>query len=332
MANKNTKEVVCVTGANGFIGSWLVRTLLENPRYTTINATVFPGSDHSHLFTLHPDAKTRVTVFYADIIDASAVSRAVDGCSGVFHVASPCTLEDPADPLKELVQPAVQGTLNVLEAARRVGGVKRVVLTSSISAMVPNPKWPQGKVVDESSWTDVEYCKSRRKWYPVSKTEAERAAWEFKGKHGVDVVAIHPATCLGPLLQPSLNASSAVLQRLMMGSMETQEYHWLGGVHVKDVAKAHVLLYETPTAAGRYLCTNGIYQFSSFANTVSELYPHFPIHRFPAETQPGLTPCKDAARRLIDLGLVFTPVEDAVREAAESLIAKGFLQQTPSRN
>ncbi|KAL2341488.1 hypothetical protein Fmac_009428 [Flemingia macrophylla] len=46
---------------------------------------------------------------------------------------------------------------------------------------------------------------------------------------------------------------------------ETQEYHWLGAVHVRDVAKAHLLLYETPTAAGRYLCTNGINQFSTFA-------------------------------------------------------------------
>ncbi|RDX94884.1 Cinnamoyl-CoA reductase 1, partial [Mucuna pruriens] len=329
MANENTNEVVCVTGATGFIGSWLVRTLLEkeNTRYS-IHAAIFPGSDPSHLFALRPDAASRVTVFPADLLDAGALSRAVAGCSGVFHVASPCTLDDPADPHRELLEPAVQGTLNVLEAARRVG-VRRVVLTSSISAMVPNPGWPAGRVVDEASWTDVEYCRARGKWYPVAKTEAERAAWGFEG---VEVVAIHPATCLGPLLQPELNASSAVLRELMVGSRETQEYHWLGAVHVKDVAKAHVLLYETPAAAGRYLCTNGIYHFSTFATLVSDLFPEFPIHRFQAETQPGLTPCKDAAKRLIDLGLVFTPVQDAVREAAESLIAKGFLQRPPLQN
>ncbi|XP_021912648.1 cinnamoyl-CoA reductase 1 isoform X2 [Carica papaya] len=278
-AVQNSKEAVCVTGANGFIGSWIVRTLLANG-YTTIHASIFPGSDPTHLFQLpgatNPNVSIRV--FPADLLDCDAVSQAVQGCSGVFHVASPCTLEAPKDPERELVTPAVQGTLNVLQAAHKFG-VRRVVLTSSISALVPNPTWPHDKVFDESSWTDLDYCKSRQKFYPVSKTLAEKAAWEFAEKNGLDVVAIHPATCLGPLLQPSLNASCAVLQQLLQGSTDTQEYHWLGAVHVKDVAKAQLLLFETPTASGRYLCTNGIYQFGDFADRVSKLFPEFPVHR-----------------------------------------------------
>lgn len=119
-----------------------------------------------------------------------------------------------------------------------------------------------------------------QKWYPVSKTLAEKAAWEFAKKNGLDVVAIHPATCLGSLLQPGLNASCAVLQQLLQGAKDTQEYHWLGAVHVKDVAKAQLLLFETPSASGRYLCTNGIYQFGDFADKVSKLFPEFPVHRY----------------------------------------------------
>ena len=122
-------------------------------------------------------------------------------------------------------------------------------------------------------------CSIRQKWYSVSKTLAEKAAWEFSEKHGLDVVAIHPGTCLGPLLQPNLNASCAVLGQLLQGSTDPQEYHWLGAVHVKDVAEAHALLFETPAASGRYLCTNGIYQFGDFAQTVSKLFPEFPVHR-----------------------------------------------------
>ncbi|XP_073127413.1 cinnamoyl-CoA reductase 1 [Henckelia pumila] len=326
-AKTTVKEAVCVTGANGFIGSWIVKTLLQNG-YTTIHLSIFPGSDPSHLFSLAGPA-VRLVVHEADLLDADAVAKAVEGCAGVFHVASPCTLEDPKDPQAELVDPAVKGTLNVLAAAKRFG-VRRVVLTSSISAIVPNPRWPEGKVFDETSWTDLDYCKSRQKWYPVSKTLAEQAAWDFAKKNGLDVVAINPATCLGQLLQRGLNASCAVLQQLLQGSQDTQEYHWLGAVHVQDVAKAQLLLFETPAASGRYLCTNGIYQFGDFADKVTKLFPEFPVHRFTGETQPGLVARKDAAKRLIDLGLVFTPVEDAVRDTVFSLKEKGFLGQLQS--
>ncbi|XP_031392876.1 tetraketide alpha-pyrone reductase 1 [Punica granatum] len=322
---KESRPVV-VTGANGFIGSWLVRTLLEEG-YPAIHASVYPGSDATHLLSLPCASGGRVRIFEADVLDRAAVGRAVEGCSGVFHVASPCTLEDPKDPEKELILPAVQGTLNVMEAARRSGTVRRVVLTSSISAMVPKPNWPAGKVFDETSWTDLDYCKSRQKWYPVSKTLAEKAAWEFAEKHGMDLVSIHPATCLGPLLQPGLNASCAVLLQLLKGSEDTQEYHWLGAIHVKDVAKAQVLLFENTSAKGRYLSTNGICQFSDFAERVRKLFPEYPIHRFTGETQPGLVACDDAAKRLIDIGMVFTPLENAIRETVESLKSKGFLGQ-----
>ncbi|KAK0588380.1 hypothetical protein LWI29_000285 [Acer saccharum] len=329
-AEPKQNAAVCVTGANGFIGSWLVRTLFDNG-YTTVNAAVYPGSDSTHLLTLTKEANTNLRIFEADVLDYEAVEKAVEGCVGVFHVASPCSLDDPKDPEKELLLPAVQGTINVLEAAKKLK-VRRVVLTSSISAMVPNPGWSKDKVFDETSWTDLDYCKSRKKWYPVSKTLAEKAAMEFAEKNGVDVVAIHPSTCLGSLQQPYLNASCAVLQQLLQGSKETQEYHWLGAVHVKDVAKAQVLLFESPEASGRYLCTNGIYQFGDFAERVSKLFPEFPIHRFNGETQPGLMVCEDAAKRLIDLGLVFTPVEDAVRETVESLKARGFLGHQMSQS
>uniref|UniRef100_A0A7N0SWG4 NAD-dependent epimerase/dehydratase domain-containing protein n=1 Tax=Kalanchoe fedtschenkoi TaxID=63787 RepID=A0A7N0SWG4_KALFE len=322
------KWPVCVTGANGFIGSWLVRTLIDHG-YTDINASVFPGSDASHL--LNSSSSVRIRLFEADLLDFGALSQAIHGCSGVFHVASPCTLEDPLDPVQDLINPAVQGSLNVLEAARS-SGVTRVVLTSSISALVPNPTWPSQKPVDESSWTDLDYCKSRQKWYPVSKTLAEKAAWEFAQKHGIDIVAIHPATCLGPLLQSNLNASCAVLQQLLLGSTDTQEYHWLGAVHVKDVAEAQVLLLETPTASGRYLCTNGIYQFKEFADRVAHLFPGFPVHRCKEHTQPGLMSCTAASNRLMELGLKFTPIEEAICDTVTGLKAKGFLEEQQSQS
>ena len=58
----------------------------------------------------------------------------------------------------QLLDPAVKGTLNVLQAAKE-SGVRRVVLTSSVSAIVPSPDWPADTIKDENCWTDVEYCK-----------------------------------------------------------------------------------------------------------------------------------------------------------------------------
>ncbi|CAM8941438.1 unnamed protein product [Rhodiola kirilowii] len=263
MNKKN--EPVCVTGANGFIGSWLVRTLIDHG-YTHINASIFPDSD--------------------------ALSQAIQGCSGVFHVASPCTLDDPSDPINDLINPPY-----------------RARSTSSTPPALPAS------------------LASRKKWYPVSKTLAEKAAWEFGEKHGIDIVAIHPSTCLGPLLQSSLNASCAVLQQLLRGSADGQEYHWLGAVHVKDVAEAQVLLFETPTASGRYLCTNGIYQFREFAEKVAQLFPQFPIHRFQEDTQPGMMSCDAASKRLIELGVKFTPIEETICDTVTSLKARGFLEE-----
>lgn len=93
---------------------------------------------------------------------------------------------------------------------------------------------------------------------------------------------------------------------------------------------AHLLLLEAPTVSGRYLCTNGIYQFSDFARLAARICPAYAhaIHRFEeGTTQPWLVPrdARDAARRLLDLGLVLTPLEEAIKDAEKSLTDKCFL-------
>lgn len=155
---------VCVTGGNGFIGSWIVHGLLA--KGYTVTATYHPATDPSHLRSLPGgDDSRRLVLRPADLLDAEAIAAAVAGCrAGVIHVASPCTLEAPRDPQRDLVAPAVEGTLNVLEAAR-AAGASRVVITSSISSMVPNPRWAldhPGRPVDEECWTDLDYCKAHQ--------------------------------------------------------------------------------------------------------------------------------------------------------------------------
>lgn len=269
-------------------------------------------------------ADTRLRLFQIDLLDYASIVPAVAATSGVFHLASPCIVDKVHDPEKELLDPAIKGTNNVLRAAKEAG-VKRVVLTSSISAITPSPNWPADVVKGEDCWTDVEYCKQKGLWYPLSKTLAEKAAWKFAEENGLDIVVVNPGTVMGPVLPPTLNASMLMLLRLLQGCTETYQDFFMGSVHVKDVALAHILVYENKSATGRHVCVEAISHYGDFAAKVAELLPEYNVPRLPRDTQPGLLRAKDAAKKLMDLGLEFIPMEQIIKESVESLKSKGFL-------
>ncbi|XP_077233035.1 cinnamoyl-CoA reductase CAD2-like [Tasmannia lanceolata] len=318
--------VVCVTGGSGFIGSWVVNLLLK--RGYTVHATVQDLEDEKetkHLQTLE-GAESHLHLFQINLLDYESLLAAIQGTVGVFHLASPCIVDRVEDPERELLDPAIKGTINVLEAAK-VSGVKRVVVTSSNCAIVPSPKWPEDVVKGEDCWTDLDYCKQNELWYSVSKTLAEKAAWEFAKDKGLDVVVINPGTVLGPILPPApvINASMIMLLRLLQGGTEEYENIYMGSAHVKDVALAHILLYENPSASGRHLCVEAIAHFSDFATKVAELYPEYKVPSFPKDTQPGLLRAQNPCKKLIDLGLHFSSTEQIIKDSVESLKSKGYI-------
>ncbi|XP_027090627.1 cinnamoyl-CoA reductase 2 [Coffea arabica] len=322
MAKK--EEVVCVTGGSGYIGSWLVRLLLD--RGYTVHATVKDLKDEKetkHLEALE-GAESRLRLFEIDLLNYDSIVSAVTGTTGVFHLASPCIVEKVDDPENELLAPAINGTINVLTAAKELG-VRRVVVTSSISAIIPSPNWPADKVKNEECWADEEYCKQKGVWYPLSKTLAEKAAWKFAKEKGLDIVVVNPGTVMGPILPPALNASMLMILRLLQGCTNTYEDVFMGSVHVKDVALAHILVYENSSSTGRHLCLEAISQYGDFAAMVAELYPEYKVPRLPKDTQPGLLRAKDGAKKLMDLGLQFIPMEQIIRDAVESLKGNGFI-------
>ncbi|XP_059429332.1 phenylacetaldehyde reductase-like [Corylus avellana] len=209
-------EVVCVTGGSGCIGSWLVRLLLD--RGYTVHATVQDLKDESetkHLEALE-GAETRLRLFQIDLLDYGSIVSAVNGCAGVFHVASPL-VHQVSDPQKQLLDPAIKGTINVLTAAKEAG-VSRVVVTSSLMAITTSSNLPDDIVEAEDCWTDIEDCKKKGFWYPVSKTLAEKAAWDFSKEKGLDVVVVNPGMVLGPVIPPRLNASMLMFCNLFQGS------------------------------------------------------------------------------------------------------------------
>ena len=127
---------VAVTGAAGYLASWVVKLLLEQGH--TVHGTVRSlkdGRKLAHLQRLSATHPGRLALFEADLLGAQGFDAAMQGCSAVLHTASPYRLGASADPERELIAPAVVGTRHVLEAVNRTASVQRVVVTSSIAAM-----------------------------------------------------------------------------------------------------------------------------------------------------------------------------------------------------
>ncbi|KAE8682505.1 Cinnamoyl-CoA reductase 1 [Hibiscus syriacus] len=317
-------KTVCVTGASGYIASCLVKHLLL--RGYTVKASVRDPSDPrktQHLLALE-GAEERLKLFKADLLEEGSYDYAVEGCEGVFHTASPF-YHDVTDPQAELLDPAVKGTLNVLNSCANTSSVKRVILTSSIAAVTytGKPRTPD-VVVDESWFTDPEYCKSLKLWYVVSKTIAEESAWTFAKEKGLDLVVINPAMVIGPLLQPTLNTSAAAVLSLIKGA-ETFPNATFGWVNVKDVADAHIQAFEIPSASGRYCLVERVAHCSEAVKILSELYPSFHLPEKCADDKPYVPTYQVSKEKALSLGIEFTPLEVSLKETVESLREKGFV-------
>ena len=161
---------VLVTGGSGFIAGYVIKRLLDDGH--RVRTTVRSLSREAQVrATLQVPDPSRLTFTAADLGSDDGWAAAVAGCAYVQHVASPFPPAKPKDE-NEVIVPAVEGTLRVLEAAR-TAGVRRVVVTSSFAAIGYSPK-ASGLPYDESDWTDP----AGQAPYVKSKTLAERAAWD----------------------------------------------------------------------------------------------------------------------------------------------------------
>ncbi|KAL0380347.1 UNVERIFIED_CONTAM: Cinnamoyl-CoA reductase 1 [Sesamum angustifolium] len=318
-------KLVCVTGAGGFIASWLVKLLLE--KGYTVRGTVRNPEDpkNSHLRELE-GADERLILCKADLNDYESLCEAINGCDGVFHTASPVT-DDP----EQMVEPAVNGAKNVIRAAAEAK-VRRVVLTSSIGAVYMDPNRDPDKVVDETCWSDLDFCKNTKNWYCYGKAVAEQAAWETAKEMEVDMVVINPVLVLGPLLQPTVNASVLHILKYLTGSAKTYANSVQAYVHVKDVALAHILLFETPSASGRYLCAESVLHRGEVVEILAKFFPEYPVPtKCSDEKNPRKKAYKFSNQKLKDLGLEFTPVKQCLYDTVKSLQEKGHLP-IPTQN
>lgn len=223
-----------VTGATGFVGAAVARALLD--RQWQVRALARKGSDRRNLRGLDVD------VCEGDLNDVDSLQRAVEGCGGVFHVAADYRLGAP-DP-SQLYRANVEGTRNVLDAARR-SGVQRVVYTSSVATIgIP----ADGTPGDEQSPNSLENMIGH---YKRSKYLAEEVAREAAAA-GMPVVIVSPSTPVGPGDVKPTPTGQLVLDAAA-GRMPAYVDTGLNIVHVEDVAIGHLLAYERGKAGERYI-------------------------------------------------------------------------------
>lgn len=323
MTDIDPTKPVLVTGATGYVASWIVRYLLEDGyvvRGTVRDPGKAKGLEHLHALAAEHDG--RLTLHQADLLDEGSYTGAMDGCELVIHTASPFLLGKVRDPEAQLVKPALDGTRNVLGSVDATESVKRVVLTSSTVAV-------QGDNVDmkgrgpftEADWNTTSSLDHQP--YPYSKTVAEKAAWEIcDAQSRWDMVTINPGLVLGPALTTgsksgSMTTMKAFIDYSLAGGAPDLEF---GVVDVRDVARAHIAVAFKPDAQGRYIVNAGSTTMLKIGKTLRRRFGHsypFPVSKVPKPVFKLIAPVAGFTREFVEKN-VGHPIEfDNSRSRAE---------------
>jgi dihydroflavonol-4-reductase len=336
-------KTVLVSGASGFIAGHVIEQLLA-AGYLVVGTVRDPKdkAKNAHLAAL-PGAD-RLTLVAADLTAPDPFSAHAD-VDAILHLASLYAI-DVKDAQRDLVDPAVQGTLSMLRAAAANPRVKRVVLTSSMAAVTDSP---DGRVLTDADWNTTSSL--TRNPYYYSKTMAEREAWAFmeREKPSFDLIVINPFLVVGPSHTAAINTSPQTLVDIIKGSYPAIMALTWGFVDVRDVAAAHVAAMERPAAHGRYLC---VASNMSMAETVDHIraegYPgKLPkldlsggfgtaLMKLMSYTQPkgvgsylrthlGRVPRYDTTHSTTDLGISYRPVAESLSDTLADLAKWGHI-------
>jgi len=341
---------VMVTGATGYVAGWIVKRLLEEG--VRVHAAVRDPGDKKkirHLEELAASLPGTIRFFKADLLDQGSFAAAMADCGIVFHTASPFTL-NIRDPQKELVDPALLGTRNVLETAKRTSSVKRVVLTSSCAAIYGDnadiEATPNG-VFTEEIWntsSSVDHAP-----YSYSKAVAEREAWKIaQSQSAWDLVVVNPSLVIGPGVTPhGTSESFNIVRQMGDGTMKAGVPDLgLGAVDVRDLAEAHLRAAYLPKAAGRHIISA---HNTSLLGIAKALLPKFGAYPVPRRNLPkwlvwlvapivdkattrkfvarnvGYAWSADSSKSTRELGMVYRPLENSISEMFQQMIDNGLI-------
>ncbi len=325
---------VLVTGADGLLGSNLVRRLLETGY--AVRVLIYPGSPSHSLDGLEIE---RVE---GDLCDAGeSLVNAVQGCDGVFHVAAITDLwADPALTWKV----NLEGTRNVLDACV-AAGIRRVLFVGSASSFEPGTKEKPG---DETGGFPAIY---RGMAYMESKFQAMELARAYARDGKLDVVIVAPTFLLGPYdTRPS---GGELVRRFLEKGMRATSPGGRNFAYAPDVAEGARLAFEKGRTGDVYLLAGENLSYQDFFGRVGQLTGRPGPKRALSPTAilavgalasfigklTGRRPMFNqiiarislrktyytAAKAVQELGMPQTPVETAIRESVRSLLAYNHL-------
>ena len=347
MAQIDKTKPVLVTGATGYVAGWLVKRLLDEG--LTVHAAVRNPDDKqkiAHLDELAAKSNGQIVYFSSDLLKEGSYAEAMKECELVYHTASPF-ITNVKDPQKELIDPAVKGTINVLEQANKTASVKRVVVTSSCAAIYTDAidcrNAPNGTLTEDvwNTTSSLEYQP-----YSYSKTLAEKKAWEInQAQNHWDLITINPSLVLGPALNitPVNSESFRILKQFGDGTMKFGAPKLgLGIVDVREVAEAHYQAGFNPIAHGRYI-TSG-YNTNTLELALTLLPEYGTKYPLPKKVLPkwmvliiGPILSKSVSRKFIrnnvnivmkadnskikkELGISFRPIRETMNDSFQYLI------------
>ena len=342
----NNSSPVMITGATGYIASWVVKYFLE--KGFTVHAAVRDAENkqkRKHLDDLAKNHEGNIIYFETDLLKNGSYEEAMQGCQIVLHTASPFLLETK-NPQQELIDPALNGTMNILNSVNDTETVKRVILTSSVAAIygdaidslrVPN------RTFDETMWNTTSSKTNNE--YSYSKTLAEKKAWEMCEKQKRwDLISINPSFVVGPALNPLADfQSKKVMLQFGNGDLKYGAPDLtLGMVDVRDVGKTHLLAALSRNVSGRYILSSQSLSFLELGEILKDSFGHtypFPKRKAPKLLFWLLAPFFGVKRNFVsnnvgyavffnnekskeDLGIDYMPIKKSAPEFFEQLVEK----------
>jgi nucleoside-diphosphate-sugar epimerase len=238
------------------------------------------------------DFADSISLVRADLTLDDGWKDAVKDCACVLHIAAPYPMDPPRGGREVLVPISRDGTVRILKAAFRKALVQRVMMVSSLVAMLYWPGCPQPAVqIKETDWTDPDWTKITRA-YTITKSRAEKAAWDFAKERQkmAMLVSVNPGMVWGPLFDSVECTSSDLCKMFLRGTYPLCLPVSFPIVDVRDVAALLVAMIQAPNVGGGGGChllaaANDTMDFNEIGKHLAESFPGYaakiPTHAAP---------------------------------------------------